>query len=80
MHPNKRNHRILVAPLNWGLGHASRSAALIRRLNQSKIWIASDGFPLEYLKALFPNLTHYTLPDYNTVSYTHLTLPTTSRV
>ena len=59
--------RILVAPLNWGLGHATRCIPIIRELIDQDLVpvIASDGTALELLKKEFPELEHYTLPSYN---------------
>ncbi len=39
------NERILIAPLNWGLGHATRCIPLIRQelIKGNKVVIASDG-------------------------------------
>ena len=50
--------RVLVAPLNWGLGHATRCVPIINALLDAKkeVIIASDGFPLEFLKKEFPTL------------------------
>lgn len=51
--------RILVAVLNWGLGHATRTQVLIHDwVSQGKeVWIASDGEAHEYLKQRFPSCT-----------------------
>lgn len=51
--------RILVAPLNWGLGHATRCIPIIQALIQHKFEpiIASDGTSLDLLKKEFPLLT-----------------------
>ena len=64
--------RILVAPLNWGLGHATRCIPIIRHLlaQQKQIIIASDGAALALLQAEFPQLTYITLPAYN-ITYPH---------
>ncbi len=61
----KRN--ILVAPLNWGLGHATRCIPIISALQQNGYSpiIASDGQALELLKKEFPNLLALELPSYN---------------
>ncbi|HOY13635.1 MAG TPA: glycosyltransferase [Saprospiraceae bacterium] len=58
---------IVVAPLNWGLGHASRCIPLINQaLNQNnKVIIASDGIALNLLRKEFPNLKFYELPSYD---------------
>lgn len=62
--------RILIAPLNWGLGHATRCIPLIRELERKGFdpVIASDGEALELLKKEFPLLEHHILPSYN-ISY-----------
>ena len=58
---------ILVAPLNWGLGHATRCIPLIYELisNGFNPILASDGIALEILKKEFPNLLALELPSYN---------------
>ena len=58
--------RILVAPLNWGLGHASRSIPLIQALEKAgaEVFLASDGAALHLLKAEFPHLPVLRLPSY----------------
>jgi len=50
--------KILIAPLNWGLGHASRCIPLIRQFlsNGQEVWIGGDGDSLELLKKTFPTL------------------------
>ncbi|CAN5388849.1 glycosyltransferase [soil metagenome] len=59
--------RILIAPLNWGLGHATRCIPIIKALTRSQFEpvIASDGEALELLKKEFPGLEFHTLPGYN---------------
>lgn len=58
--------KTLVAPLNWGLGHATRCIPLIQKLLSEghEIIIATDGHPMELLKAAFPDLTYIELPSY----------------
>jgi hypothetical protein len=57
---------VVVAPLNWGLGHSTRCIPLIHfaREHCKKVIIASDGPALEVLKMEFPDIEHYELPDY----------------
>jgi len=66
-----RKKRILVAALNWGLGHATRCIPIIKelQLNDFEPVIASDGYALELLKKEFPHLDHIELPSYN-IQYT----------
>lgn len=49
---------ILVAPLNWGLGHASRCIPLIRQLQAEEhtIILGGDGESLTLLRKHFPDL------------------------
>lgn len=58
---------ILFGVLNWGLGHASRSSAIIDILIKEghKIVIASDGIALDFLQKKYPNLLFEKLPAYN---------------
>lgn len=57
---------ILVAPLNWGLGHATRCIPLIQKLlvEGYDVLIASDGASLLLLKMEFPELPTIELPSY----------------
>ena len=63
MHPPKK---ILVAPLNWGLGHATRCIPIIEGLMEAgaSVYLASDGRALDLLKKEFPDLPFFQLPDY----------------
>ena len=58
---------ILVAPLNWGLGHATRCIPIINELQKNGFTpiLASDGNALALLNKEFPNLEYITLPSYN---------------
>ena len=58
---------ILVAPLNWGLGHATRCIPIIKALINHKFnpILASDGAALQLLQKEFPKLTYLELPAYN---------------
>jgi uncharacterized protein (TIGR00661 family) len=57
---------VLVAVLNWGLGHATRSIPIIRQLlnRNIEVTIGSDGVALHLLKQEFPNLRFVELPAY----------------
>lgn len=61
---------ILVAPLNWGLGHATRCIPIINAIlaNGDSPIIASDGMALKLLKKEFPKLQFVKLPSYG-ISY-----------
>ena len=56
-----------MAPLNWGLGHATRCIPLIRELltQQAEVLIASDGRAFRLLQKEFPQLRSFLLPAYD---------------
>jgi uncharacterized protein (TIGR00661 family) len=58
--------RVLVAPLDWGLGHATRCIPIIRFLLQSgcEVILGGSGASLALLKAEFPELKTEELPGY----------------
>ena len=60
---------ILICPLDWGLGHASRMVPIIKRLNESgyHIVIAADGAGLSFLRSYFPQLKYYQFPGFKPV-------------
>jgi hypothetical protein len=57
---------VLLSPLNWGLGHASRDVPVIRELlrHDHEVTIAADGNALELLKKEFPSCNFIRFPDY----------------
>lgn len=57
---------ILVAPLNWGLGHATRCMPIIQAIldKGDQPIIASDGAALELLRKEYEDLTFIELPSY----------------
>ncbi len=59
--------KILVAPLNWGLGHASRCVPIIRRLCREghQVVLGGDGDALVYLQQHFPQLRSIELAHLN---------------
>ncbi|RMA66356.1 glycosyltransferase [Ulvibacter antarcticus] len=66
-----KSKTILVAPLHWGLGHATRCIPIIRALidHGYQVLLASDGTALLLLRKEFPTLESVELPSYN-ISYT----------
>ena len=58
--------RVLITPLNWGLGHASRCIPIIDYLlaNGHEPIIGSSGEALLFLKKVYPALSFLELPDY----------------
>lgn len=63
---NEIKKRVLVAPLDWGLGHATRSIPIIRELQLKgcEVVIASSGNALILLKSEFPGLKFFELTSY----------------
>ncbi|MEI6765269.1 MAG: glycosyltransferase [Bacteroidota bacterium] len=61
---------VLVCPLNWGLGHASRCIPLIEQLltANTNVIIAGNGDSLELLNKEFPGIEKINLPGFS-VSY-----------
>ncbi len=61
-----RQARILVVPLDWGLGHATRCIPLISELlaQGAEVWLAGEGAQEQLLKAEFPQLGFLSLPGY----------------
>ena len=51
--------RILIAPLNWGLGHATRCIPLIQRYldDGAEVWLGGTGESLRLLRTYFPDLS-----------------------
>lgn len=61
---------ILIAPLDWGLGHATRCMPIIDILLQKNhtVILAGNGDSYFLLKEHYPSLASYELPGYN-ISY-----------
>ena len=57
--------KILIAPLNWGLGHATRCIPLVRQYLSSgaEVVLAGDGESLMLLQRHFPQLRVIHLPS-----------------
>ncbi len=60
---------VLVTPLDWGLGHATRCVPVIHELLKRKctVFIAGFGDSLTLLKKEFPLLPSFLLPGYHPV-------------
>lgn len=59
--------RILVAPLDWGLGHATRCIPIVQELLEqgAEVILASNGRAFELLKKEFPEIPIEKLPAYD---------------
>lgn len=64
--------RILVAPLDWGLGHATRCIPIVRELRRRgcEVWLAAEGMHARLLQLEFPDLPILPLKGYR-IRYTH---------
>ena len=62
--------RILVAPLDWGLGHSRRCVPLIQYLQGlgHKVVVAGNDWQRRFIKGSFPGIETIDLPGYN-ISY-----------
>jgi uncharacterized protein (TIGR00661 family) len=58
--------KILVSPLSWGLGHATRDVPIIADLisRGHTVGVAASGIALELLSREFSDLEFYDVPDY----------------
>ena len=58
--------KILVIPLDWGLGHATRDIPLIHEMLNAgcQVFIAAEGKHAALLQQEFPQLTIFPLPGY----------------
>jgi uncharacterized protein (TIGR00661 family) len=63
----KERENILVCPLNWGLGHASRCIPIVRILekNNYNVFLAASGNAFHLLEETFPHLPLIWFEDYN---------------
>lgn len=61
-----RQVKVLICPLDWGLGHATRCIPIIREFIHlgAEVIIASDGYGFELLMNEFPDLKHIRLKGY----------------
>ena len=58
--------KLLVAPLDWGLGHATRCIPIIKELlaNGCEVWLAGEGHQEVLLSKEFPTLNFLPLKGY----------------
>ncbi|MCB2207793.1 MAG: hypothetical protein KQH67_05810 [Bacteroidetes bacterium] len=57
---------VLITPLNWGLGHATRMVPIIEYLlnNNANVLIAADKRPYDFLKQRFPETEIIRFPGF----------------
>ena len=58
--------KLLLAPLDWGLGHATRCVPVIKELLSigSEVWLAGEGAQEKLLREEFPSLPFLPLKGY----------------
>lgn len=63
----QKKTRVLLAPLDWGLGHATRCIPIIRYLRKKgcEVVLATSGAPASLLTREFPDLEIKQLDGYN---------------
>lgn len=73
--------RVLVAPLDWGLGHATRCVPVICALQEAghQVWLAGEGAQEQLLRGIFPGLPFLPLKGYR-VRYGRSALGTTLKL
>lgn len=61
-----KTKKIIVSPLDWGIGHATRVVPIIELLLKQnwQVILATNGRSAEFLSKAYPNLPCYTPPDY----------------
>ncbi|MFY0253018.1 glycosyltransferase [Chitinophaga sp. 30R24] len=61
-----KSRKILIVPLDWGLGHATRDIPLIHEMLNAgcQVFIAAEGKHAALLQQEFPQLTIFPLPGY----------------
>ncbi len=78
MNTELKNKKILIAPLDWGLGHATRCITIIHYLEKINcdIAVAASGKIKTLLQNEFPHLSFFDLPGYQiTYSKSKRSLP-----
>lgn len=68
--PIKKKYTILICPLDWGIGHATRCVPIINELIKQdyNVIIGADKRPLDFLKIEFQNLKFVSFSG-TTISY-----------
>jgi hypothetical protein len=74
LHRIAASEKILIAPLDWGLGHASRLVPIIRQelAKGHEVHLGLSGDAGRWLASRFPDLPQHELPAYGVVYYPHV--------
>ena len=67
-------NKILVAPLDWGLGHATRCVPVIKQLLEKdfEVLLGGSGISGQLLQMEFPQLHYEEIPGYDVTYSTRL--------
>lgn len=67
MYPVEATRKVVIAPLDWGLGHATRIIPIIRYLVDSgrTVTVAATSTGINVIRSEFPNLEYLTIPGYS---------------
>ncbi|XZF16509.1 glycosyltransferase [Chitinophagaceae bacterium MMS25-I14] len=62
-----KHKQILIAPLDWGLGHTTRCIPIIRHLQAQghKVVVAGNSTQLDFLEETFPGIPNLYIEGYN---------------
>jgi predicted glycosyltransferase len=66
MYPVDASRKVVIAPLDWGLGHATRIIPIIRYLVDSgrSVTVAATPVGINVIRTEFPTLEYLTIPGY----------------
>lgn len=62
----QKKFKVMICPLNWGIGHATRCVPLVRMFLEEgfKVILGADGRPAQFLKEAFPDLDLIPFPGF----------------
>jgi len=62
----EKRYRVLVCPLGWGLGHASRLIPIIARLQKEgfEVFTAGDEPQMQFISSFFPDIKTLIFPSF----------------
>jgi UDP:flavonoid glycosyltransferase YjiC (YdhE family) len=71
--PSQKHKNILVAPLDWGLGHTSRCVPVIRHLQSAghKVVFAGNEWQIDFIYKTFPGIETSFLEGYDVTYSRH---------
>jgi hypothetical protein len=81
LHRIATSEKILIAPLDWGLGHATRLVPIVQQQIDAghEVHLGLSGDAGHWLGQRFPQLTRHELPSYGIVYLPHLSFVSNMR-